>query len=1009
MLAGIETLFNLKFEDRRKVWILGTVFFLAGVSEMVNYTSFMSIFNSRVGTQSLPMMYLIEAFVLPLEGWFFSFLSQRLSKPRFMISLYTLFILIGVMNGGVLLAFQWFGWQWDGFYFLLFLTSNFVVRQQTLLMWSTAFDLCPTQQAKRVMPIFVLSAIIGGIVAGILSNKLAPIIGSDVLYILASVFLLLGLPNFLIALKQFLIPLTFKGNLEAEQHTSSMAFYLKETLRSPFLLTVIGIMTFMPAIYFLMEYQYFTVAQSVFHTEAQLTSFYGFMVILLFCAAFLLQLFAAKLIDRLGASNTIFAITLIFLGCFSLVAMFIEAEFALTFVSIGYSLTYLLLYYFAEPGYQFFFKMLPIQHRDGFRYLAQGIAASVGILLGSALSMLHSEALLSLPEQALLGAFMSVLLLVLAWIGRHLYIKELVRYLKVSGSAVKDFLNELLESMKNDHVRQTLVEQLNSPSETVQMLTIELFLSHPDPAVTNSLVQLAERSSERIRTLALDAIHPEGWRTLNPKRQETFLTDQEASVRAAAFRKLFSDRNLIGDKHRWIQTARSDVSPVVQVEALRVMEESEQLGADLRRLLGEGGESAILACEVIAERGLQEFYFDVMMCMLDPTPVVKMTAVRTIGKIGGHEAATNLTELLVGADMELRTAIEQALIDIGTLALPELTRFIPSTNDEIWRTAVTVVNAIGSDKDIQNLIVPSCVKKLLELQANHEYVRKIQAAGREEWTQLAHRRSDELTLSLLDTIWTVMIRFGDERTIPQIRQAVEDQDEEVRDHGLEILSEGLGNPKLASALLTFYQRNPYLVGVDGGHSVPSQTVKTAVDLSVTVTDPWLQAIAIKAGVAEGEWELVNNWEYLSALDKIVLLKQVPLFEEIPIEELGRVASIAKEKVYQEGEYLIKQGNPGASLFVIVEGNVEISGMNDDGIEGTISIMGPKQSVGEAALFDDRPSLVSAQVIFDYVKVLEIEGKETARLVRLYPNIGIGLLRSVGNRLRTMEHMVLKLG
>nr|WP_245203740.1 cyclic nucleotide-binding domain-containing protein [Ammoniphilus resinae] len=254
-----------------------------------------------------------------------------------------------------------------------------------------------------------------------------------------------------------------------------------------------------------------------------------------------------------------------------------------------------------------------------------------------------------------------------------------------------------------------------------------------------------------------------------------------------------------------------------------------------------------------------------------------------------------------------------------------------------------------------------------------------------------------------------MIRFGDERTIPQIRQAVEDQDEEVRDHGLEILSEGLGNPKLASALLTFYQRNPYLVGVDGGHSVPSQTVKTAVDLSVTVTDPWLQAIAIKAGVAEGEWELVNNWEYLSALDKIVLLKQVPLFEEIPIEELGRVASIAKEKVYQEGEYLIKQGNPGASLFVIVEGNVEISGMNDDGIEGTISIMGPKQSVGEAALFDDRPSLVSAQVIFDYVKVLEIEGKETARLVRLYPNIGIGLLRSVGNRLRTMEHMVLKLG
>lgn len=69
----------------------GNRVFLAGISEMINYTSFMAIFNSRVGTQYLPMMYLIEAILLPLEGWLLSFFSQRISKPRFMVGLYSFY------------------------------------------------------------------------------------------------------------------------------------------------------------------------------------------------------------------------------------------------------------------------------------------------------------------------------------------------------------------------------------------------------------------------------------------------------------------------------------------------------------------------------------------------------------------------------------------------------------------------------------------------------------------------------------------------------------------------------------------------------------------------------------------------------------------------------------------------------------------------------------------------------------------------------------------------------
>ncbi|THF76866.1 cyclic nucleotide-binding domain-containing protein [Cohnella fermenti] len=1007
MLAKLQALFNLRYEDRRKVWIMGTVFFLAGMSEMINYTSFMALFNSRVGTSYLPYMYLTEALLMPLEGWAFSALSQRLSKPRFMVSMYAFFIALGLVNGAVLLVYRALDLSWLGFYVILFLCSNFVIRQQTLLMWSAAFDLCPTQQAKRVMPVFVLSAILGGVAAGVFSNLLAPLIGPELLYLLAAGLLLAGLPNFLRAIKLYLIPLTLKGQAEEEQEEKlSTIYYLKQALRSPFLMTVIGIMTLMPAVYFLIEYQYFTSAQAVYTDEAELASFYGLMVIVLFCAAFLLQLFAARLIDWLGASNTVFAIAALFLGSFALVSLLIGSEYALFAASFGYCLCYLLLYYFAEPSYQFFFKMLPMRTRDGIRYIAQGVAASAGVLIGSGASLLHGLGM-SLTWQALVGLGMSAVLLALAWADRHLYIKELVRYIQIGASSVKDFMSEFVESMKNDRIKKTLLEQLRHQSETVRLLTIELFAGHPDPAATEGLLQYAEKRGQRGRAEALGAISTASWNAVRFERLEPFLKDPDEDVRAVVFRRLFVSAGLAGDRERRIRQARYDGSRLVQAEALRIMPPSGELTRELKEWLGERSASTVLACEIIGDRKLTDFYFDVMMILLDPIPFLRHTAVRTLGRIGDGETATNLAELLIGADLELRSAIERAFVDIGEAGLPVYHRLLVSHHDEVWKAAVDAIMALGTEQDVHETIVPSCVQKLRELGANHAVVARIRDMGQEEWTALARMRSDELARILLDTVWTVMLRFGDERSIPQLRRALEGKDEETRDNGLEILSEGLGNAKLAAALLSYYQNatDSATMTARAADAAP----ESSEDPFDALTDPWLQAIAIKSGAAEGASILTNNWEYLSTLDKIVFLKQIPLFQDISIEELGRIASIAHERVYGEGEYLVKQGERASSMFVVVEGHVEIGGKSDDGSEGTIGIIGAHQTLGEAGLFDDRPSHVSAQVIFDEARVLEIEGQETAKLVRLYPDVGVGLLRSIGNRLRLMEDMVLKLG
>lgn len=984
----MQRYFQLKPEDNRKLMLLGSVFLLAGISEMVNYTSLMAIFNTRVGITILPIMYLIEACLLPIEGWLLSFFSQRVAKPKFMTRLYLFFVGIGLMNGVILLCFKIFHFEWLWYYYILFITSNFVIRQQTLLMWSTAFDLSPTQQAKRLMPVFVLVAIIGGIIAGVVSSTMAKVIGSELLYMLAAVLLIAGFPNFIHAIKKYLVPLTFQEEQAPSSEPSS--YYFKQIFRSPFLLLVIGIMTLMPALYFVMEYQYFTKAQEAFPIESELTSFYGLMVVLLFVAAFILQLLSSKLMDSLGATNTILLIALIFVICFSLTSIFVSTHLALIMVSIGYSFTYLLLYYFAEPSYQFFFKMLPLQHRDGYRYIAQGIASSAGILLGSSLSLLHSKLDLNLNVQAIICLVLALLLAAVAWGAKSLYIKELIANLQHS---TKDFVAEMLESMRHERVRKALIRQIQSGDRVLQQFTLELLIRQPDPSLYTVLWQFSTKVQGELKALALEAIHAQSWQSVKHEQYVSLLADNEPKVRAIAYRNMFEHASLDSDqRHHYIEQARQDSEVIVKYEAWRAMPVNEELEQELRTYMHMDQDSAQLACELIGQRKLTNMIFDVMQCMMHGEQAVKLTAIRVFGQISGADMVTSLMEFLIGADIEMKTAIEEALLSIGEVGTTELLRFVQSPNQEQWAMAVSVLQAIAKDSELDEVVIPSCVQKLQELSASHLMYEQIAATGEEQWIVLARERTNNIVNQQLTTIWKVLTRYSDERAVHMLREAVESEQEEVRDQGLEILSEGFGHDKMNIALLDYYR----------GRSKQEEQ-------RMEVTDPWLQAIAIKAGAEKGELLLMNNWEYLGALDKIAFLKQVPLFQDLSIEELGRVASIAYEQTFEEGAYLLQQGEQSTSLYIVLDGHVELNGVNEEGIEGTLGVVGEKMSIGEAGLFHHSPSKISAQVIFEQLHVLVINGEEMVKLIRLYPEIGVGLLRSISHRLYALEQMLLKLG
>jgi hypothetical protein len=83
-------------------------------------------------------------------------------------------------------------------------------------------------------------------------------------------------------------------------------------------------------------------------------------------------------------------------------------------------------------------------------------------------------------------------------------------------------------------------------------------------------------------------------------------------------------------------------------------------------------------------------------------------------------------------------------------------------------------------------------------------------------------------------------------------------------------------------------------------------------------------------------------------DLATFLKQVELFEELGDADLKRLAQIANERSYRDGEYIYEQGRPGVALFLVRSGFVEITRHKRNGDEIPLVTLEPPASFEELA-------------------------------------------------------------
>jgi uncharacterized membrane protein len=90
-----------------------------------------------------------------------------------------------------------------------------------------------------------------------------------------------------------------------------------------------------------------------------------------------------------------------------------------------------------------------------------------------------------------------------------------------------------------------------------------------------------------------------------------------------------------------------------------------------------------------------------------------------------------------------------------------------------------------------------------------------------------------------------------------------------------------------------------------------------------------------------------------------LLSEVPLLQGLDADSRDRIARRLTERRLEPGEYLFREGDAGAVMYLVAEGQIEVL-VGRGGRETTLARLGPRSHLGEMAVLDDAPRSTSAR-------------------------------------------------
>ena len=142
------------------------------------------------------------------------------------------------------------------------------------------------------------------------------------------------------------------------------------------------------------------------------------------------------------------------------------------------------------------------------------------------------------------------------------------------------------------------------------------------------------------------------------------------------------------------------------------------------------------------------------------------------------------------------------------------------------------------------------------------------------------------------------------------------------------------------------------------------------------------------------------------------LEQIPVFGGLPAPVLARITASFQVLRVAGGTPVISEGEQAVSMFIVAEGELEVSKRGQSGVELRLAVLRRGDCVGEMSLIDIQPRSATVRSLGP-AALYVLTHAALARLQRtdleVYTLLVLNIAREISRRLRSADRILANLG
>lgn len=950
-MSALGRVLRVQAGEGRTVGLIVALTFTTFAGQTIGESGVNALFFDRIGADSLPLMYLAQgatglAAMLALTGWL-----ARFDRRRAYVVLPLSIAVVVLAERAVLVADP----RW--IYPVLWLTVTVAMLVQAVYLWGTAGLVTDTRRAKRLFPLFAAGGILGAVAGGMVTRPLAGTLGVENLLLVWAAALGAGALLCGAVLGVRGAAGARRGRLRRRRTSAlrDIAQGLSFVRRSPLLVWLTAAAMLFSILFYLLYLPFAQAATARYADPEELAGFFGVFWAAVTAVAFVVSmLLTNRLLGRLGAAAMVVVLPILYAGTFG--GLLVSGSFA-TLIALRFGVN-VWMQGVSSPAWETLVNVVPDTRRDQVRAFINGGPTQTGTAIAGVVALVGQEVLT--PRQlSVIGLAVAAITVLIAWRIRRSYTGALVDALRAGRPSV--FEGAPLEGspVALDHDGQALGLALEASGD-------------PDPRVRRLAVEmLAGAADARVR----DAL-------------ERGLTDEDAMVREHAIRGLRRAGTV--DVHI-LERALGDDDPRVRLSAIAAV--------------GDASSRPILVSRL---RELAE----------DADPAVAAAAcVALLSGPSRREATDGLRRILSDDDPETRNAGLRALVsaapeDAVALAFPMLEDGSSAVRAEVLRTIApaapeaaipTALEALGSEDDSMREVAFG-VLAALDLRGHAAtLLRYARVRGSLAEHDLELARSIPPDGEATDLLRSALTYRGRSHAVVALSAlALASEDRDAMRAALDSLH-GAEPGQLANALETLEASEhrtlarPLLALWETTGAPGTDRRDDWLEIASNDPDPVIRScVELVQATRERGDDMTRSRASMSAMERVLELRKIPLFAELSPADLQKLAGIAEERTYADGEVVVAEGELGDELHVIVSGTVAVV-RGEGRTNAAVARRGPGDVVGEMSIITRTPRVASLVAEGD-VRTVRIGHREFESMIRERPDVSLAVMRVLAERL-----------